>query len=97
MENLHKNGGKSRFRKKRKNIYLKTSSLVRGSGRMVGTSGGSFNGLPLLAAKIVVAWTSDSTKNECQCVCARDVVCVCVGATRAKRRRNEKEKEKKLH
>lgn len=38
---------------------------------MVGTSGGSFNGLPLLAAKMVVACTSDRTKNECQCVCVR--------------------------
>lgn len=36
---------------------------------MVGINGGSFSGLPSLDVNTIVAPTSDSTKNECQCVC----------------------------
>lgn len=38
------------------------------NGRIVGLSGGTLSGLPSNPASTIVASTSDSTKNECQCV-----------------------------
>lgn len=52
------------------NNYLNTSSLFLGNGTTVGINGGLLSGLSLTFMTFV-AWTSDSTKNECQCVCDR--------------------------